>query len=148
MTAFVLGVGLLGLAGLQLSSLRNTQSADQRSEITKLIYEMADAMRSNPLGVLDKAYHLGAATSDDCLAAACTAAQLAGHDLARWNAAVAQLPGGRGIVCIDNTPNDGGSADSPDCDGVGNVYAIKIWWDDKRTGNLAEFERMVTSFAP
>ena len=35
-----------------------------------------------------------------------------------------------GVVCIDSTPDDG-SAIAPQCDGTGNVLAVKIWWADK-----------------
>ena len=44
----VLAVGLLGLAGLQATSLKNNQSAYNRSQATQLAYDIADRMRSNP----------------------------------------------------------------------------------------------------
>src|SRR5664280_455779 len=43
----VLAVGLLGLAGLQATSLRNNQSAYNRSQATQLAYDLADRMRNN-----------------------------------------------------------------------------------------------------
>jgi len=43
----VLAIGLLGLAGLQMSSLRNNLSAYHRSQATQLAYDMADRMRTN-----------------------------------------------------------------------------------------------------
>ncbi len=43
----VLAVGLLGLAGLQATSLRNNQSAYNRSQATQLAYDLADRMRAN-----------------------------------------------------------------------------------------------------
>ena len=47
----VLAVGLLGLAGLQATSLKNNQSAYNRSQATQLAYDMADRMRANVAGV-------------------------------------------------------------------------------------------------
>jgi type IV pilus assembly protein PilV len=51
--------------------------------------------------------------------------------MAQWQAEIAsQLPGATGVVCVDSTPDDG-DAISPQCDGVGNVIAVKLWWVDK-----------------
>ena len=43
----ILAVGLLGLAGLQATGLRNNLSAYNRSQATQLAYDMADRMRAN-----------------------------------------------------------------------------------------------------
>ena len=43
----VLAVGLLGLAGMQATGIRNNLSAYNRSLATQLAYDMADRMRSN-----------------------------------------------------------------------------------------------------
>ena len=43
----VVSVGLLGTAGLQLASLKNNQSAMQRSEAVVLTYSILDRMRAN-----------------------------------------------------------------------------------------------------
>jgi type IV pilus assembly protein PilV len=138
----VLAVGLLGLAGLQVTSLNNNQRAYFRSQATQLAYDMADRMRTNiTLGN----YNNQAATNDDCKAAACTPAQMAGYDLKQWNDQLAaQLPSGQGIVCLDSTPVDVSSKAVPNCDGLGSAYAIKIWWDDDRSGAAAQ--RFVMSF--
>ena len=56
----VLAVGLLGLAALQASSLRNAQSAYNRSLATELAYDLADRMRANIPGIVT--YITGPAT--------------------------------------------------------------------------------------
>lgn len=43
----ILSVGLLGLAGLQLSALRNNQSAMERSTAILQVYSIADVMRAD-----------------------------------------------------------------------------------------------------
>lgn len=43
----ILSVGLLGLAGLQLSALRNNQSAMERSTAVLQVYSIADVMRAD-----------------------------------------------------------------------------------------------------
>lgn len=151
-TTVVLGAGLLGLARLQTESLRNTQIAEQRTEAARLAADMADRMRANAQGVADRNYDNNDSTaSSGCIASACTPAQIADDDLAEWRTALqARLPGGvdvAGAVCIDSTPNDGAPG-APACDSIGNVYAIKIWWDDLRTGVVSDFRLFVTSLQP
>ncbi|MGZ8216463.1 type IV pilus modification protein PilV [Methylomagnum sp.] len=165
----VLSIGLLGLAGLHMTALRNNQNSYFRSVATQLAYEMADRMRANVTGVSAGSYDKANGTNDDCEAAACTSAQMAGYDIMQWrNALTNQLPNTRtadaadrlrtglpgsamGVVCIDSTPDDGtapasyASLGSAGCDGVGDnrqgPYAIKIWWDDTRSG--AQGQRFV-----
>lgn len=130
----VLAVGLLGLAGLQATSLRNNQSAYFRSQATQLAYDITDRMRTNNPKTLPPTYIYNnqAATSDNCIANTCSSSQMVGFDLKQWNDQLAaQLPSGIGIVCLDNTPDDGTSS-APLCDGTGNAYAVKIWWEDDR----------------
>jgi type IV pilus assembly protein PilV len=144
--ALVLGIGLLGLAGLQSAGLRGNLSAIQRSMATQLADDIIDRIRANAQGAAS--YDNQAGTGDDCLANLCSAAQTAGYDLTQWTAALAaQLPSGSGTVCLDGSPDDGipGAAG---CDGGGTTYTVKIWWDDNRTGNPETFQRFTTSFAP
>ncbi|MBU2571928.1 MAG: type IV pilus modification protein PilV [Gammaproteobacteria bacterium] len=142
----VLAIGLLGLAGIQAIGLRNNQSAYHRSQATQLAYDMADRMRVNRAALTNGEYNNGAATANDCEANSCTPAQMAGYDIAQWNAALAdQLPGGVGVTCIDSTSEDGTSA-APACDGNGTTYAVKVWWDDNRSG--ASDQRFVMTLRP
>lgn len=48
----VLSVGLLGLAGLQISSLKTTQNASLKQEATFILYDLLERMRSNRQAVL------------------------------------------------------------------------------------------------
>lgn len=146
----ILASGLLGLAALQATTVRNNQSAYHRSLATQLAYDMSDRMRSNRAGVTAGDYNNKAATNDNCLANICTPAQMAGYDITQWNGVtgLGQLPVGTGVVCLDSTPTDGiGTANAAQkaCDGLGSVYAIKIWWDDDRSGNNKLFSM---SFQP
>jgi type IV pilus assembly protein PilV len=158
----VLAIGLLGLAGLQVTGLRNNQSAYHRSLATQLAYDISDRMRANAAG--KDFYDNGAASEADCVAQSCTPQQIAENDLYEWSELVSgQLPQGEGVVCVDSTPRDatdpddqgcdGAGKDSPACDGVGSVYAVKIWWNDDRgddkDGNAGQVDRcFTTSFQP
>lgn len=126
----VLGVGLLGLAALQVSGLYYTHGSALRAQATLLASDMAERMQANPLGMQANNYNNPTATQHgDCVGTTgCAPADMAQHDASEWNLALStQLPGGGGVVCRDSTPNDGTSG-TPECDGNGTIYAIKIWW--------------------
>ena len=144
----ILSGGLLGIAGVQSVSLRNNQAAYYRTQATMLSADMIERMRGNKTGVNLAAYDdvAGGATAACFTVAGCTPAQMAAQDVLAWSAQVtAALPGGDSVVCIDSTGNDG-TALAQACDGVGNIYAVKIWWDDDRDG-VAEM-RYVTTWQP
>lgn len=51
----VLSIGLLGMAALMASSLRNSQSANFRSQATNLAYSYIDSMRANGANAINYA---------------------------------------------------------------------------------------------
>ncbi|MEE9344377.1 MAG: type IV pilus modification protein PilV [Methylococcales bacterium] len=144
----ILSVGLIGLAGLQLTSLRDNSRAYMRSQASVSASDLADRVRANP------AINYTAVTATEntgCLSIpGCTANQMAQQDLFEWNAALpTELDGGTGVICIDSTPNDGTSSASASCDNSGVNFAIKIWWQDERpdsNGVIAAAQRYTMSF--
>lgn len=85
----VIGIGLLGIAGLQTTAVQSNYLAYQYSMAVRLAENLAEAMRSNREGLLDNAYalELGSppdAPPTDCSAASCTPAQLGLWQLADW----------------------------------------------------------------
>jgi len=147
----VLSVGLLGLAGLQAASLRNNQQSYMRSQSILLVNDIAERMRANLPGVQSGAYNQSAGAAPmpniNCSnTTGCSSAELASNDLAEWTTDVGNtLPAGEAFICLDSTPDDGTGAGNPQCDGAGPLYAIKLWWDDTRSGNTTRF---ATSFQP
>ena len=123
----VLAVGLLGLAGLQATSLRNNQSAYNRSQATQLAYDIADRMRANVAGIATYTAIKpisAAGAQAHCLAVStpptCTTADMAENDLFEWNRAVrTTLPLGKGAI---------GEA--------AGVFTITVSWDDDRDGEV------------
>ncbi|HEY4959137.1 MAG TPA: type IV pilus modification protein PilV [Caldimonas sp.] len=129
----VAAVGFIGAARMQTFGLTMNNSAQVRQKATLLGYQMADRIRANQAGVTAHAYDRPSAGAVDCLANAsgCTPVQLAGADVGVWQSEIAsQLPSGVGVVCLDSTPDDGDAA-TPQCDGIGNMIAVKLWWIDK-----------------
>lgn len=139
----VVAIGLLGMAGLQTESLRQLQSAYLRTQAGILGGDMLERVLANREGAQTGAYlaEAGILNAGCELLPGCDAAELAGHDIAQWQAVLQRtLPAGTGIVCIDSSPHDG-SPEFTACDGAApgaaTLHAVKIWWDDDRDG-LAE----------
>ena len=135
----ILGIGLLGLTGLQMSGLRNTQTATQTNLSTLLAYDMAERMQSNPFSVDEGSYHnVSAATHTCSRSTPCSAIDQAELDMYEWSAELDnRLPLGKGVVCIDSTPSRNDTPASPACDGSGDIYVIKVWWDRDGSGALS-----------
>ena len=86
----VLSIGLLGMAGMQLFSLKSNQSAYFQSQATYFAYDLIDKMRANPVGFsngnYDSTYSSIPASITNCqtTTATCSPAQLATYELAQW----------------------------------------------------------------
>lgn len=120
-TVIVLAIGLLGLAGLQINSLRFTYSAYQTSQATILGTDIIDRMRANRAAADTGAYDIALGVNPSaasCVGAGvtCPPAGMAAADLFEWKQALATvLPDGDGSV----TRN-------------GPLFIITIQWDDTR----------------
>lgn len=121
----VLSIGLLGLAGLMASSLRNNHSAYYRSQATWLAYDVIDRMRTNRPNAADYGVAIGAASA---------AGGLAGADIAGWKAEIAEtLPGGDASVVVVTA-------------GEARTVTVDIQWNDARgtSGDAAQTFRVVS----
>lgn len=109
----VLSIGLLGIAGLQASSMRFSQGSWARAALSNHLSDLADRVRANPDSSAT-AYQLtddyatqraaiaaGTVTSaKDCEAVTtCTPDEMAAFHLAQWRLAVSRdLPGGAAYI--------------------------------------------------
>ena len=86
----VLSVGLLGIAGMFLESVRSNRTALTRTTAIQLVNDMADRIRSNRGG--RDSYNLAEADTPtakkDCSTNECTPDELAKFDLTQWYTAV------------------------------------------------------------
>lgn len=119
----VLSIGLLGLAGLQVSGLKNNNSSYQRSQANLLANEVIDRIRANRAGLVLGYYNNlldGVISDPGCITNGCTVQQIAQYDAFLWSGEVAnRLPSGTATV----TGN-----------GVDSVFTVTVMWDDERTG--------------
>ena len=90
----VMGIGVLGITGMQVISLQNNRGALLRSEAVILAYDILDRIRANPTGTPAGAAYSGIALDDgppatgDCNLNTCTAAQMVTFDQAVWKCAL------------------------------------------------------------
>ncbi len=114
-TIVIMTIGLLGLAKLQVSNLRNHQNTLHRAEATFLANDILDSMR-----VLNNVNHDQAGAylvaPGSTTAAGPSAVALA--DVSDWKARIAQaLPDGDGSVSVED-----------------RLATIRIEWNDRRPG--------------
>jgi len=144
----IFSIGLLGIAGLQVAGMRFTHGSQLRTIAVSQVESMADLMRANQFAVQKGLYNvkdtaIPETDTPDCATELCTATERAAYDLKTWNYAqedapiqsnADSLPLGDGMVCRDSTPNDG-ETDDWQCDNTGDVYAIKVQWQERTVGD-------------
>lgn len=102
---FMLALGLLGLANLQMLSLKNNHSAQFRTSATVFAYDIIDRMRLNR-------------TEDYSLVMTATpsGSGLKNTDLIAWTTLLSsELPAGDGSVAVN-----------------GDIVTVVVQWDDSR----------------
>jgi type IV pilus assembly protein PilV len=117
-SVLILSIGLLGVAGLQISSIQFNQSAQLRSIAISQISNMVDRMMANQVGINTGLYNSqsGIPTNPEC--SPCSPSQIAFHDLYEWNNSNRiLLPNGQGTVVGNN-----------------NRYIVTVRWDNYRQG--------------
>jgi type IV pilus assembly protein PilV len=136
----VLSIGLLGLAGLQGTTMRNSTDATLRSVAVQQAMAMADRIRANPGDVVATNYdNITPANSDEpgtkCDQTACTqAGEVARFDAWEWNTANTNLlPGGGGWVIGAPIAGVAVPAGLP----APRIFTITVGWDANRTGVTA-----------
>ena len=111
----VLAIGMLGVAALQATALRNSQSALERSQAVIQTYSILDAMRANKASALAGDYDI--VIDSPCSTPA--AGVLAKQDLAAWRASIQTALGASACGGIVREGN------------AGNIL-VTIQWDDTR----------------
>lgn len=164
---FVLSLGVLGVAGMQLNALRTTQQSGFQTAALHLAAELADQMRANDVqmrtdDIENPFLSIDFSATDDapnepaalCHSRDCGAAELAAFDIYDWTRRISEaLPGARARVCRDQAPWDGNAgAWRWECDPGGSDGApivIKIGWLGKgRNPDGSATTNAATDFPP
>ncbi|HEY5755224.1 MAG TPA: type IV pilus modification protein PilV [Steroidobacter sp.] len=123
----VLSIGMLGLAGLQLFSLRNNQGAMERSMAVVETHSIADAMRADRVNALAGFFDTGR------VPARSEGTTFASQSLATWQANLETTLGPSAVGTVECTT-----------DGTG-VCTIRVSWTDDRSIGSSTDERQSSS---
>lgn len=109
----VMALGVLGILGIQMRTLTDTQTGVRRAQAIKLIEDLSERIRTNPDGLGNLgAYTSGWATNPavaTCGGSGCDPAQLAARDLYVWKANVQNtLPLGDAAIFLSSAETTAG----------------------------------------
>ncbi|MFZ2752689.1 MAG: type IV pilus modification protein PilV [Lysobacteraceae bacterium] len=107
----ILAIGLLGVAAMQATALRNSQSSLERSQGVMHVYTILDAMRANPNAARAGAYNMG------MTCAVPAAGNLVANDKRGW---------------IDTLQQNLGTTACGQVACAGALCTISVRWDDSR----------------
>ncbi|HEY5802342.1 MAG TPA: type IV pilus modification protein PilV [Lysobacter sp.] len=132
----VLAIGVLGIAALQAKSLRNSQSALERSQAVVQTYSILEAMRANAVEARAGGYTMAmACKAPPPRRASSNAARLAGNDQAFWIGGLQAALGEEACGTITCAPVAGGG--TTDC-------TVTVRWDDSRGSGGSEGQEVTT----
>lgn len=116
-----MAIGLLGLASVQIISLKNLNNSQFRSLATTYAYAMAERMRSNRSAVSAGYYNAIDTTAENPNCSSCTAEQIAQLDAYQWNQLIKSSIASGGLPTGTGTVNKNGS-----------VYDITVSWQEQQ----------------
>lgn len=132
----VAALGILGILGVQMRTLSDTQTTVRRAQAIRLIEDLGERMKVNPnaLMSLSTAYVAGFNDPDPAPTARCPANS--GCDLASWRRTVSQtLPGGAASTFI--APAEAGVADDR------RQLGVLISWRENEADNVSAYKDRV-----
>ncbi|WP_266156613.1 type IV pilus modification protein PilV [Dyella silvatica] len=154
MAVLIFSIGLIGLAGLLVMATRSNQAGYLRTQVTFLASNMADRMRSNPVGLWNGNYNSTAyptTAKQSCdINVACTAQQVAVRDQYLWSSMLTtSLPEATAsIQCSDKSA--AGFTPSADQIGMRPPYGgnceMKISWSERRAGDKEQRDAKPQTF--
>ena len=128
----VFSLGLAGFAALLLASIISSAEARRESIASMAAARLSEQLRINPAALnryLNPPEYVSRICSGENL---CTPEQQADYDFRLWQLELADsIRNARGLVCHDETPQDGFEGNDH-CDGAGPLV-IKIFWRGQGT---------------
>ena len=127
----ILTVGLLGVAGLQMTGMQSAQGSVYRFEATRLAEEITDRMRANIDGFRGGDYLSDDVKTDVASITVCTSdcspAQIAGNDLVAWYSELNRV--------LQIQDNEDGAIVSISCSGgscaLDEMVSITVSWRER-----------------
>ena len=107
----VMALGILGILGVQMRTLSDTQTGVRRAQAIRLIEDMCERMKANPSALANLSSYVSnfaASPTVPSCASGCTAANLATYDVAVWKRTVREsLPLGKASIFVAPGEADG-----------------------------------------
>ncbi|MBV1952416.1 MAG: type IV pilus modification protein PilV [Cycloclasticus sp.] len=156
---FVLAIGLLGIAGLQVTAIKSNHTAMSRTQSTQLAYDLADRMRANMPGTIAGNYLATSAPSEtyNCFddftgvgTGECSPLQMAHADLDwAFELAADTLPFVSAAVSCTSPGGTTVTADTgaEDC-AQGFTHTITVTWSEQDDSNGLVSKSMSVEFQP
>ncbi|MDO5288918.1 MAG: type IV pilus modification protein PilV [Pseudomonadota bacterium] len=135
----VTALGILGILGMQMRTLTDSQASVRRTQAIRLIEDLGERMTAHPnaLGSMGS-YVIGwtsgvtPASAVNCGSTNCTGAQLAAYDIAEWKRTVQRtMPQGDANVFI--APADAGSVNNQ------RQLGVMISWRENERDTTANY---------
>lgn len=136
----VTALGILGILGVQMRTLADTQTTVRRAQAIRLIEDLGERMRTSPNALADPGAYVSAFTSTppggkDCATNLCTRTELSAYDLRTWKQAVA-----------DTLPLGDASIFEASGEGASNrrLLGVMISWRENERNDLITTDRANT----
>lgn len=123
-SVLIMGIGMLGIAAMQATALRNNQSALDRSQAVVQSYTILDAMRANRAVALEGGYN----TAMTCEAPG--SGGLVGNDIDAWLQSLKASMGPAACGSIDCDAND--------------VCTVTVQWDESNLKDGSDEQQFAT----
>lgn len=127
---FVLAIGMLGIAALQATALRNSQSSMERSQATMLSYNLFDAMRADLANARAGQYQFPSTCASGSPPAVGT--PLAQEQVNNW------------FGDLRTNMGDAACAQVSACSSTTQACTVTIQWDDSRGKGGDNAQQVVT----
>ena len=142
---FVTALGILGILGVQMRTLADTQTSVRRAQAVRLIEDLGERLKVHPNSLMVlSSYQSGWSPTlptppagTDCAAVACNAADLAAYDVAEWKRAVQRsLPAGDANIFIP--PGENATLNNR------RQLGVMISWRENERADLTAADRLDT----
>ncbi|MCZ2103454.1 MAG: type IV pilus modification protein PilV [Comamonadaceae bacterium] len=138
----VTALGILGILGVQMRTLADTQTTVRRAQAIRLIEDLGERIRTSPNALADPGAYVSAfastpPTGKDCATNLCTRTELAAYDLRTWKQAVTNtLPLGQANIFEASSENA--------ATGNRRLLGVMVSWRENERDDLIATDRANT----
>lgn len=140
----IAALGILGVLGMQMRTLADTQTGVRRAQAIRLIEDLSERTRANPnsLAVLAKysiPWGSSASNAKDCTTSECEPAEMSAYDMQQWVASVRQtLPGSTYQLAIVSGEHHFDNVDNE------RLLLIGIGWRENEKSSDTDYDHPLT----